>query len=320
MPYRTKCQAFAKTKEQQCQNKALLGTNYCWIHYPKKSPFLFLFIGAFIGFILQLTYDHFTVSAEERKINELTKEIGTLHARLIKQDSKIDEFENAVLLEIKKSGVSDLNDLYEIIDRTRMQYFAELDSDAENFAEGFKKRIKKKQEAYEKNIEAQKYLSDKSIGYFASLLSFVLTYFDTTVDKLREKGIISKSEIVNDESAIDLSGAEKVETVLLRRVILKDNKEILLSCRGREIKNGIVIKDQFLLFRGKAKRHNYITFSITPERPAPKQTRITFGPTPIIKNIKYPADQDPIQDEELKNKIKSSINKLIEEVYYNRKL
>ena len=322
MANRPKCQGFAKTTQQQCQNNALLGTNYCWVHYPKKSPILFLFIGALLGLLLQLSYDHFTVSAEERKIDELTEETGTLHkqvnaleSRLIKQDSKFDKFENEVLLEIKKGGISNLSDLNEIIDRTRKQYYAELDSDAENFAKEFKERIRKKQEAYEQNIEAQKQLSDKSLGYFASLLSYVLTYFDTTMDNLLREKIIIRSEKVSDEKSIDLDGSEEGKSVLLRRITLQDNKEIVLNFHGRIIREGKVLKDQYLRFSGKTDGPNDIFFSITPKRPLPRRGgSITSYRT--IEDISYPADQDPMQNEQLKDKIRLSINRLIEEVYY----
>jgi len=244
----------------------------------------------------------------------LRSQVSTLEGKLIKQASKLDEAESAILLEIQKGAVSDLNDLYEIIGRTKRLYFAEIDSDAENFAEGFRERIKNKKDAYEENIKAQKELSDKSLGYFASLLSYVLTYFDTTVDNFANEKFNIKYEKINDEKTIDLSGGEKPKSIQLRKVTFEDDKEILVNFNSRVIKNDEIKRDQSLNFIGKAKGTNFVSFAIKPIRPVPRGGMIVGRK--LIKNIEYSADKDPMQDEKLKEKIKSSINKIFEEVYY----
>jgi len=72
------CEAIAKSTQKQCSKKALLGTNYCWIHYPKKVPVIFLFIGALLSTIFQITYNSITISDEEEKIEELIAGKNTL--------------------------------------------------------------------------------------------------------------------------------------------------------------------------------------------------------------------------------------------------
>ena len=64
---KTVCRAIAKSTQKQCSNKALLGTNYCWMHYPKKVPVIFLLVGALLSLIFQVAYDFLTVSDEEKK-------------------------------------------------------------------------------------------------------------------------------------------------------------------------------------------------------------------------------------------------------------
>lgn len=72
MTTKKKCQAIAKSTQKQCENKSLIGADYCWMHYPKKSPLIFLLIGAILSLVLQVFYDNFTVSDEEKRIIELT--------------------------------------------------------------------------------------------------------------------------------------------------------------------------------------------------------------------------------------------------------
>lgn len=70
---RIKCSAIASSSKQQCSNNALLGSSYCWVHYQKKSPLIFLIIGGFIGLLLQITYDNVTTSEEEKRLTDLSQ-------------------------------------------------------------------------------------------------------------------------------------------------------------------------------------------------------------------------------------------------------
>jgi len=47
-------------------------------HYPKKVPVIFLFIGALLSTIFQITYNSITISDEEEKIEELIAGKNTL--------------------------------------------------------------------------------------------------------------------------------------------------------------------------------------------------------------------------------------------------
>lgn len=50
------CGAFAIRTNNRCQKKAFRGTNYCWLHYPKKAPLNFLFIGAVFSLFLTVLF------------------------------------------------------------------------------------------------------------------------------------------------------------------------------------------------------------------------------------------------------------------------
>lgn len=69
---RNPCRAITTSSNQQCSKKALIGASYCWIHYPKRTPLIILFIGAIIGLFLQIGYDNFTTSEEEERLSELS--------------------------------------------------------------------------------------------------------------------------------------------------------------------------------------------------------------------------------------------------------
>jgi hypothetical protein len=43
------------------------------MHYPKRTPFVFLILGAILGFLFQVGYDSVTTSPEEQKIIDLSK-------------------------------------------------------------------------------------------------------------------------------------------------------------------------------------------------------------------------------------------------------
>lgn len=66
------CQAIAKSTQRQCLNKSIIGTDYCWVHYPRKGPLIFLFFGAFLSLLFQIIYDRSTESDEEKLIVELS--------------------------------------------------------------------------------------------------------------------------------------------------------------------------------------------------------------------------------------------------------
>jgi len=47
------------------------GTNYCWLHVPKKGPFIGFIIGAALSLIFTVVWDYSTTSDEEKQIIEL---------------------------------------------------------------------------------------------------------------------------------------------------------------------------------------------------------------------------------------------------------
>ena len=75
MKEKRKCQSIAKRSGNQCENPPLLGVPYCWHHYPKKEPFIFLLLGALLGFALSVAYDTWTTSPEEKGISEIKTEV-----------------------------------------------------------------------------------------------------------------------------------------------------------------------------------------------------------------------------------------------------
>lgn len=67
------CRAIATYSDNQCSKKALIGSSYCWIHHPKKTPLICLFIGAAIGLFFQICHDNLTTSEEESRLSELSE-------------------------------------------------------------------------------------------------------------------------------------------------------------------------------------------------------------------------------------------------------
>lgn len=68
-----KCQAYAKITGKQCSRTALIGSNYCWHHYPKRSHILFLFLGALLSLLLREGWNRVVPSPESRKIATLER-------------------------------------------------------------------------------------------------------------------------------------------------------------------------------------------------------------------------------------------------------
>lgn len=66
-----KCQSISKTTQKQCENNALKGCAYCWVHYPKKESVQYFVLGIFLTFFIQITIDFFTVSPEEKEMQNL---------------------------------------------------------------------------------------------------------------------------------------------------------------------------------------------------------------------------------------------------------
>lgn len=65
------CQSIAKSTGIQCTKKPMKGTNYCWVHIPKKGPLIGFIIGAALSLIFTVAWDYFTTSDEEEQIIEL---------------------------------------------------------------------------------------------------------------------------------------------------------------------------------------------------------------------------------------------------------
>lgn len=69
------CQAIARNTNNQCSKNAMWRTSYCWVHFPKKEPIIFLIAGALLGLLCQVIWDMCTVSQEEQKIVALQAQI-----------------------------------------------------------------------------------------------------------------------------------------------------------------------------------------------------------------------------------------------------
>ena len=95
---RKQCQSIAKTTGVQCEKRALMGGSYCWIHTPKKDPFIFLLIGSFLGFGIQAVYENTTTSPEEFLINDLKHQIEVYQDSIESKDERIDELEKMTAL------------------------------------------------------------------------------------------------------------------------------------------------------------------------------------------------------------------------------
>lgn len=95
-----KCQAISKSTQNQCENNALKDCNYCWVHYPKKESIEFFIFGLLLTFLLQLTYDIFTVSPEESNYQALQTKVdylGRNNIELIEGKNKLIELNNQLV-------------------------------------------------------------------------------------------------------------------------------------------------------------------------------------------------------------------------------
>jgi len=72
---RSYCRAISRSTEKQCSNKALRGTEYCWVHYPKRAPIITLFLGALLSLGLRIAYDSVSTSQEERLVVQLSEKL-----------------------------------------------------------------------------------------------------------------------------------------------------------------------------------------------------------------------------------------------------
>lgn len=72
---RAQCGAFAKTKGQQCRNRALPGSGYCIFHLEKAPLILGALIGALLSLAVSVTWNKIVPSDEQRELRELKNEI-----------------------------------------------------------------------------------------------------------------------------------------------------------------------------------------------------------------------------------------------------
>jgi tetratricopeptide (TPR) repeat protein len=66
----------------------MLGTEYCFMHYPKRAPVVALFAGALLSVAFQFLLDSVTVSDEEKRIIVLSADVRA-------RDDRIHELETA---------------------------------------------------------------------------------------------------------------------------------------------------------------------------------------------------------------------------------
>jgi hypothetical protein len=105
------CQSVAKTTRTQCEKRALLGGSYCWFHTPKKEPFIFLVIGALLGFGIQTIYDKVAISPEESLITDLQAQIQNYQESIEQKDQRISELEDTTNSILEYSEVARLDAL-----------------------------------------------------------------------------------------------------------------------------------------------------------------------------------------------------------------
>jgi hypothetical protein len=72
---RAQCGAFAKTKGQRCNNRALPGSTYCILHFEKAPLIIGALIGAVLSLAVSITWNKIVPSDEQRELRELKNEI-----------------------------------------------------------------------------------------------------------------------------------------------------------------------------------------------------------------------------------------------------
>ena len=91
---RVQCGAFAKTKGQRCNNRALPGSGYCILHLEKAPLIIGASIGAVLSLVVSITWNKIVPSDEQRELRELTRY----------RKSRIEEQESKRTLQRKKGG------------------------------------------------------------------------------------------------------------------------------------------------------------------------------------------------------------------------
>ena len=116
---KAQCRSIAKSTQKQCERPPLSGTQYCWLHYPKRETIVFFVLGIFLTFLFQVVFDHLTISREEHKINKLQQQVEEL------------SIQNQELIEGKNTLVAQNKDLSEKLDK----YQKDLDEKEEEIKE-----------------------------------------------------------------------------------------------------------------------------------------------------------------------------------------
>jgi hypothetical protein len=102
---RAQCGAFAKTKGQQCKNRALPGSRYCILHLEKAPLILGALIGALLSLAVSVAWNKIVTSDEMRELGELKKEIRPVLDIARKTAPNVSDKDALVAL------VSEVNDL-----------------------------------------------------------------------------------------------------------------------------------------------------------------------------------------------------------------
>ena len=125
-----RCKAIAKSTQRQCEKSPLSGTEFCWLHYPKKETVEFFILGILLTFLLQVIFDLSTISPEEHKITKL------------QQQAKGLSIQNQELIVGKNTLIAQNKDLSEKLDKyqkdlnEKEQKIKELETQAKNAEKG----------------------------------------------------------------------------------------------------------------------------------------------------------------------------------------
>lgn len=127
---KAQCQSIAKSTQKQCEKPPLSGTQYCWLHHPKKEIIVFFILGIFLTFLFQIVFDLFTISSEEHKINKLQQQAKELS----NQNQELIEGKNTLIAQNK--DLSEKLDKYQKDLNEKEQKIKELETQAKNAKRG----------------------------------------------------------------------------------------------------------------------------------------------------------------------------------------
>lgn len=256
-----------------------------------------------------------TIENLNSTIEALNKKVEYQKEQLISQDTILKDISSKILVALEDECLKDLEERKNVIIKLHDKNFQISKNDYVNLVDSIFKEVEQLKNRKEKLSTEQKKLSDESLIYFEVLTNYVLDKFDNVVVQLNAKDEVI--DIEKTEIPKRYFYADNGETIIVRKVVLKNNRRIRFQIVNRKLDKGKLVS---LPSIGIIANTQSPRFSIT----GPPIKELKIGPQPgrISRwrgqelKITYPLGEDPLMSDSFRNSIDQNISEFIKLLYF----